>query len=53
MWEFLVCEAFVRHFVDWHRESYVVAPSAEARAGASVCVRAAFSTRKAYGLSRE
>ncbi len=44
---------FVRHFVEWHGESYTVEPPAEAQAGASPRVRAAISTRKAYGLSRE
>jgi hypothetical protein len=39
--------------VEWHGESYAVDPSAEAQAGASLRVRAAISTRKAYGLSRE
>ena len=44
---------FVRHLVEWPGESDAVEPSAEAQEGASLRVRAAISTRKAYGLSRE
>ena len=56
MWESLVCEApmtFVRRLVEWLGEAYALEPSAEAQAGASLHVRAAILTRKAYGLSRE
>jgi hypothetical protein len=44
---------FAHDLVVGHRESYAVEFSAEARAGASLRVRAATSTRQDYGLSRK
>jgi hypothetical protein len=55
MW-FLRCEApltFVADSVEWHGESYTILPPTPARVGASLRVRAVFSSQKAYGLSRE